>query len=87
MNDYGMKAENASLESIGLKHTGNVFWNMSPSELVEEIVIQGQGVLTDTGAIAIETGEFTGRSPLDKFCVFDEKTENSVWWGQSQYQI
>lgn len=82
MNDYGMKAENASLESIGLKHTGNVFWNMSPSELVEEIVIQGQGVLTDTGAIAIETGEFTGRSPLDKFCVCDEKTENSVWWGK-----
>ena len=82
MNDFGTKAENASLESIGLKHVDNVFWNMSPSELVEDIVINGQGVLTDTGAIAIETGEFTGRSPLDKFTVCDEKTENSVWWGK-----
>ena len=37
--------------------------------------------MTDTGAIAIETGEFTGRSPKDRFVVCDEKTENSVWWG------
>jgi phosphoenolpyruvate carboxykinase (ATP) len=82
MNDFGIKAENASLESIGLKHVESVFWNMSPSELVEDIIINGQGVLTDTGAIAIETGEFTGRSPQDKFTVCDATTENSVWWGK-----
>lgn len=82
MNDYGIKADNASLESIGIKHAGSVFWNLSPSELVEDIVINGQGVLTDTGAIAIETGEFTGRSPQDKFTVCDANTENSVWWGK-----
>ena len=82
MNDFGIKAENASLESIGLKHVDNVFWNLSPSELVEDIIINGQGVLTDTGAIAIETGEFTGRSPQDKFTVCDAATENSVWWGK-----
>lgn len=82
MNDFGIKADNASLESIGLNHTGNVFWNMAPSELVEDIIINGQGVLTDTGAIAIETGEFTGRSPQDKFCVCDATTENTVWWGK-----
>ena len=82
MNDFGTKAEEASLESIGLKHLGNVFWNMSPSELVEDIVLNGQGLLTDTGAIAIETGEFTGRSPQDKFIVCDSNTEKSVWWGK-----
>jgi phosphoenolpyruvate carboxykinase (ATP) len=54
---------------------------LSPAELVEDTVINGQGVLTDTGAIAIETGEFTGRSPKDRFVVCDEKTENAVWWG------
>ncbi len=82
MNVFGKYGSNADLnESIGLNHLGNQFWNLSPAELVEDTILSGQGVLTDTGAIAIETGEFTGRSPKDRFVVFDEKTENSVWWG------
>ena len=81
MSTYGQKAENASLQSIGLDNVGDTFWNLTPSELVEDIVVLGQGVLTDSGAIAIETGEFTGRSPQDRFIVADSKTEDAVWWG------
>lgn len=82
MNIFGKHGKHADLkESIGLTNLGDQFWNFSPAELVEDTVINGQGVLTDTGAIAVETGEFTGRSPKDRFVVFDEKTENSVWWG------
>lgn len=82
MDVFGKKGNNTNLsESIGLKNLGNQFWNLSPAELVEDTIINGQGVLTDTGAIAIETGEFTGRSPKDRFVVCDEKTENAVWWG------
>ncbi|MFD1553554.1 phosphoenolpyruvate carboxykinase (ATP) [Putridiphycobacter roseus] len=81
MSVYGKKADNASLKQIGLENVGNTFWNLTPSELVEDIVILGQGVLTDSGAIAIETGEFTGRSPQDRFIVCDAKTEDAVWWG------
>ena len=82
MNNYGKKAEDASLESIGLTNIGDCFWNLSPSELVEDTILNGQGMLTDTGALAIETGEFTGRSPEDRFIVCDSKTENVVWWGK-----
>ncbi len=82
MEIYGKKGNNADLEKLlGLKNLGSEFWNMSPAELVEDSIILGEGMLTDTGAIAIETGEFTGRSPKDRFVVCDEKTENSVWWG------
>ena len=81
MSVYGKKADNASLEQIGLENVGSTFWNLTPAELVEDTVILGQGVITDTGAIAIETGEFTGRSPQDRFIVCDDKTENAVWWG------
>ncbi|MDB2657225.1 phosphoenolpyruvate carboxykinase (ATP) [Crocinitomicaceae bacterium] len=82
MDVFGKKGNNTNLsESIGLKNLGNQFWNLSPAELVEDTIINGQGVLTDTGAIAIETGEFTGRSPKDRFVVCDDKTENAVWWG------
>lgn len=82
MNEFGKRGQNADLKAtIGLENLGNVFWNLSPAELVEDTILQGQGVLTDSGAIAIETGEFTGRSPKDRFVVKDAKTENSVWWG------
>ncbi|MGY8925960.1 MAG: phosphoenolpyruvate carboxykinase (ATP), partial [Flavobacteriales bacterium] len=78
MNVFGKKNENANLnESIGLTNLGNQFWNLSPSELIEDTIISGQGVLTETGALAIETGEFTGRSPKDRFIVCDEKTEDA----------
>lgn len=81
MNDHGKKGDNASLESIGLTNIENAYWNLSPEELVKETLDKEQGVLTDTGAISVNTGEFTGRSPQDRFIVADAKTENAVWWG------
>ncbi|WKZ67617.1 MAG: phosphoenolpyruvate carboxykinase (ATP) [Flavobacteriales bacterium] len=81
MNDFGLKPKNADLSSIGLARVGDVYWNLEPAELVEHVIVNGQGVLADSGALAIETGEFTGRSPKDKFTVKDAKTEGTVWWG------
>ncbi len=81
MNEYGIKSESASLADIGLKQVANAYWNLSPSELVEQTIMLEEGLLTDTGALAVDTGQFTGRSPKDKFIVCDDKTEKSVWWG------
>lgn len=81
MGDYGIKSESADLAQMGFKNLANVFWNLTPADLVEDTIILGEGSLSDTGAIAIETGEFTGRSPKDRFIVFDEKTKDAVWWG------
>lgn len=81
MSHFGITPNNPDLSYIGLKNALNVFWNLTPAELVEETIMNGQGVLADTGALAIDTGEFTGRSPKDKFIVCDSNTENTVWWG------
>ena len=81
MNEFGHKAENATIADLGLKHVSAAFWNLEPSELVEETIVKGQGVLSNTGALAIDTGEFTGRSPKDRFVVYDDKTAETVWWG------
>jgi len=70
------------LEKIGLTNVKNAFWNLSIPALVEETILTGQGTLTDTGALACDTGEFTGRSPKDKYVVFDENTKKTVWWGE-----
>ncbi len=81
MDEYGRKSEGATVADLGLKNVAAAYWNLTPAELVEETIINGMGVLTDTGALAVDTGEFTGRSPKDRFIVCDEKTENAVAWG------
>ena len=82
MTNIGTRPEGATLAYLGLKHVSTAHWNMTPAELVEETILLSQGILTNTGALAIDTGEFTGRSPQDKFIVKDASTENSVWWSQ-----
>ena len=81
MNEFGTKPKNADLAKIGLSKVGDAYWNLEPAELVEHAIVNGQGVFADSGALAIDTGEFTGRSPKDKFTVKDAKTEPTVWWG------
>lgn len=81
MNNFGLKAEGANLSKLGLKNVDAAYWNLSPAELTEETILKGQGILTETGALAIDTGEFTGRSPADRFIVKDAITSDEVWWG------
>ncbi len=72
----------SELSKLGLSAIKQAFWNLSVPVLVEETIFLGQGNLTDTGALACNTGEFTGRSPKDKYIVFDKNTEKSIWWGE-----
>lgn len=81
MTEFGIIPSTNNLKELGLGNVETAYWNLNPAELVEETVIRGMGVLSDTGALAVDTGEFTGRSPKDRFIVFDEKTADSVWWG------
>jgi len=68
-----------ALHQLGLTHP-EFHYQLAPEVLAEQAVNRGQGVLNDTGALCINTGEFTGRSPKDKFTVKDASTENSVHW-------
>ncbi len=45
-----------------------------------------KGQLTETGAVNVMTGIYTGRSPKDKFFVKDETSENTVWWTSEEYK-
>jgi len=80
-NEFGLRASNASVATLGLGNVAAAYWNMTPAELVEEAIVRGEGRLVDSGALAADTGEFTGRSPKDRFIVKDAITENTVWWG------
>jgi phosphoenolpyruvate carboxykinase (ATP) len=81
MLDLAIKPDKKSLSDLGIQTTKNIFWNLSPSELIEHALTNKEGLLTDTGALMADTGAFTGRSPKDRFIVKDSKTRDSVWWG------
>ncbi|ULQ58256.1 phosphoenolpyruvate carboxykinase (ATP) [Flavihumibacter rivuli] len=75
------------LVKLGLKSAENIHYQLSPEELVQDTLRIGEGVLNDTGALVIRTGEFTGRSPKDKFIVKDEITAHSVHWNDFNIPI
>jgi phosphoenolpyruvate carboxykinase (ATP) len=76
-----------NLVKLGLKNTESIHYQSTPEELVQDVLRIGEGVLTDTGAIAISTGKFTGRSPKDKFIVKDETTKDTVDWNNFNLPI
>lgn len=82
MHETGFKPSTANLEELGLKNVKTAYWNLTPEELIEHSVKKGMGQLADSGALVIYTGEFTGRSPEDRFIVKDTFTANKVHWGK-----
>lgn len=74
----------ASLRSLAkLNFKGdNIRYQPTPSELIQKTLDKGQGVLNDSGALVIRTGKFTGRSPKDKYIVFDETVKGNVDWNE-----
>ena len=87
MNEFGLKSPKATIADMGLTNVAAAFWNLTPASLVEEAIIRGEGTLADNGALAVDTGEFTGRSPKDRFIVEDEITKDSVWWGDVNFRF
>ncbi len=67
---------------LGLKNADNIHYQLSSEELYDDTLRLGEGVLNDSDALVIRTGEFTGRSPKDKFIVKDPITEHSVYWNE-----
>lgn len=68
-----------SLDIYGIKNA-TTHWNLSPEALTKICVEKNLGKITDSGALAVSTGEFTGRSPKDRFIVKDDITKDKVWW-------
>ena len=81
MTEIGKKNPSASAAEVGLGKAGEIHWNLSPAALTEDTLSLGHGFLTENGTLAVNTGEFTGRSPKDRFIVKDALTQDAVWWG------
>ncbi|WP_439131755.1 phosphoenolpyruvate carboxykinase (ATP), partial [Polaribacter sp.] len=68
-----------SLNHLGIKNA-TIRYQLTSNELHQETLQKKLGFESSLGAIAVNTGEFTGRSPMDRFIVKDEITKDKVWW-------
>ncbi|WP_421806508.1 phosphoenolpyruvate carboxykinase (ATP) [Flagellimonas sp.] len=80
MKDSTSITKTISLHSYGITHD-NVNYQLSPDELHDITIEKEMGQEASSGALAVNTGEFTGRSPMDRFIVKDDITSDKVWWG------
>jgi phosphoenolpyruvate carboxykinase (ATP) len=72
---------NYGLEHQGIENVNVVYWNLSTPLLYEEALRRREGRLAHLGPLVVRTGQYTGRSPRDKFIVREPSSESQVWWG------
>src|SRR5579864_6236089 len=66
---------------LGIHNVSRAFRNLGAEALIEHAIQRREGLLANDGALVVRTGQFTGRSPKDKFIVRDDLTEDAVNWG------
>jgi phosphoenolpyruvate carboxykinase (ATP) len=80
MIQNGLYPSRHGLEELGLQ-VAEARWNLGTAQLTERAIRAEEGILSLPGALAVRTGQFTGRSPKDKFIVRDASTESTIAWG------
>jgi phosphoenolpyruvate carboxykinase (ATP) len=73
------------LSVYGIRNVKEVFYNLSYEELYlhetsEDLEGYERGFVTNTGAVNVDTGVFTGRSPKDKYIVMEDESSSNIWW-------
>lgn len=87
MQNHGIPSD-FGLEHHGLYNINNAYWNLLPPALIEEVILRREGELSNDGAVVVNTGQHTGRSPNDKFIVkYDTGEADEIWWGDVNIPI
>tara|TARA_B100000886_G_scaffold340554_1_gene311197 strand:- start:11907 stop:13523 length:1617 start_codon:yes stop_codon:yes gene_type:complete len=81
VDQIGPYISSFGIENHGLRGVSAAHWNSTTPQLYEAGLRRSEGVLSIDGAFVTKTGEYTGRSPKDKFMIKDPSIDKDVWWG------
>ncbi len=76
----------SQIKEFGI-NPSKVHRNLSVEKLVEIAIQKNEGIVTSTGSLSVKTGKYTGRSPDDRFIVFDDLTHDKIHWGKVNKRI
>ncbi len=71
-----------SLDYLGIVNPAELYRNLTPAQLTEHALRRGEGTLSNTGALVVKTGKYTGRSANDKFIVDTPAVHDEIAWGK-----
>jgi phosphoenolpyruvate carboxykinase (ATP) len=75
------RKSNFGLKNHGIINARGEHWNLDAAPLYEATLARGLGQISAGGALVVETGKHTGRSPKDKFLVEESSSQGNIWWG------
>ncbi len=81
MEEHGRIERLRELEAHGLRNANDVWWNLSTPALYEHTVQRHEGLIAHLGPLVVRTGQYTGRSPKDRYIVREPSSEDSIHWG------
>ena len=76
----------SQLENFGIT-TKSIHRNLAPEKLVEISTQKNEGIVTSSGSLSVKTGKYTGRSPQDRYIIYDDETHETVDWGNVNRQF
>jgi phosphoenolpyruvate carboxykinase (ATP) len=82
-----MTNNDLDLKKIGITQSTRIKRNLPVEGLIEDIVLNKEGKIGLNGAVMVDTGQFTGRSPLDKYIVDEVSSNQNIWWGDVNRKI
>ena len=81
------KPSDLGLKSLDLSDNISISRNLSYEHLVLDIIKNGEGNIASSGAAMIDSGEYTGRSPKDKYIVDESSSSEKIWWGEVNQKL
>jgi phosphoenolpyruvate carboxykinase (ATP) len=82
MQEQGRAKSDYGLSAHGIRNANTVWWNLSTPALYEQAVQRHEGNVAHLGPLVTRTGQYTGRSPKDRFIVEEPTTKDLIWWGK-----
>ncbi len=87
MEEQGRLEGQRGLEELGIRNINNVWWNLCTPALYEHAMQRHEALLAHLGPLVVRTGQFTGRSPNDKYVVKEPSSQDNIWWGKVNQPI
>jgi phosphoenolpyruvate carboxykinase (ATP) len=81
MEEQGRVQGQKGLETLGIRNVNTLWWNLNTPALYEHALQRHEALLAHLGPLVVRTGQYTGRSPNDKYVVREPSSEDKVWWG------
>ena len=75
------------LSYLGLNIKGKIYRNLSIEKLIQEGLLNKETKMSMNGAVMVDTGIYTGRSPKDKYIVEEDSTKQNIWWGDVNQKL